>query len=184
MATNSIQTITPTAAQQKMEQGVTLIDVREYPEWQAVHVAKSTLIPLSIFNRKYEVGAGEVLLLCRSGKRATQAAQSIARKGGKPLVVEGGIIAWEAAGLVVEKTAKKYFSLERQMRITAGALVLIGLSVPVLRPVSYFVGAGLVFSGVTDWCGMTKILGLLPWNKVAKNSDACALKSLDKTTHG
>jgi hypothetical protein len=84
--------------------------------------------------------------------------------------VEGGTLACVEAGLPV-KTGKKAISLERQVRIAAGSLVLVGAALgffvhPYWIGLSAFVGAGLVFAGVTDTCGMAIMLGRMPWNQV------------------
>ena len=85
--------------------------------------------------------------------------------------VEGGTLAWAAAGLPVVR-GRKAVSLERQVRIAAGSLVAAGVGLgvfvhPALLGLAAFVGAGLVFSGVTDTCGMGVVLGRLPWNRAA-----------------
>ena len=116
------------------------------------------------------VGQGlgeEGLLLCRSGKRAIEAAQAMAEAGvTRPLVVEGGIEAWQSAGLPTQEQREGGpISLERQVRLGAGALVLLGLLVPRARPISFVVGCGLVFAGATDWCGTGLLLARAPWNR-------------------
>ena len=104
--------------------------------------------------------------MCRSGKRATEAAQAIAAAGvATPYVVQGDLEEWQAAGLPSQKAEDGPLSIERQVRIGAGSLVLLGLLVPRLRVISYFVPCGLIFAGVTDWCGMGKVLSKMPWNR-------------------
>jgi hypothetical protein len=84
-------------------------------------------------------------------------------------VVQGGVQAWEAAGLPLNR-GRKTLSLERQVRIIAGALVVVGavlgyLVHPAWVGLSGFVGAGLVFAGITDTCGMAMVLARMPWNQ-------------------
>jgi rhodanese-related sulfurtransferase len=84
--------------------------------------------------------------------------------------VDGGTQAWEAAGLPIVR-GQKTISLERQVRIAAGSLVVLGAVLgyfvhPYFIGLSAFVGAGLVFAGVTDTCGMGMLLARMPWNKV------------------
>jgi len=86
------------------------------------------------------------------------------------LSVEGGTDAWQRAGLPVVRGQDKVISLERQVRIAAGLLVLIGIAMgwlvhPVFLGLSAFVGAGLTFAGITDWCGMGMLLAKMPWNQ-------------------
>lgn len=85
-------------------------------------------------------------------------------------VVEGGTQGWVAAGLPVVSLGKKSISIERQVRIGAGILVLLGIVLgfmvhPGFFVLSGFIGAGLVFAGVTDWCGMALLLARAPWNR-------------------
>ena len=128
----------------------TVLDVREYPEYAEAHLPGSRWIPLGDLKRKPELaGTGELLLLCRSGRRAREAAALLAgRAGVQPVVIEGGIEAWKQAGYPT-RNEKGPISLERQVRIAAGTLVLTGLlQDPLLqgaRLQSAFLGAGLVF---------------------------------------
>ena len=164
-------------ARQRLERGTgVLLDVREYPEYLEAHLPGSRLLPLGDLKRQPELaGAGEVLLLCRSGRRAREAAELLeGRAGVQPIVIEGGIEAWKQAGYLT-RTEKGPISLERQVRIAAGALVLLGLLAPRLKPLSVFVGAGLVFAGVTDTCAMGLLLARLPWNQ-AKRGTSCPVK--------
>ena len=164
---NTISQVSPTQAQQKMREGAALLDVREYPEWLESHVPGATLIPLAAIKSDPSRGAlaPEILVMCRSGKRATAAAEAIARSGkATPFVVEGGLDAWKNAGLPAQKAQGGPISMERQVRIGAGALVLLGLLVPRLRAVSYFVPCGLIYAGVSSTCGMGMALTKAPWN--------------------
>jgi hypothetical protein len=88
--------------------------------------------------------------------------------------IEGGTMAWTTANLPVVR-GKKTISLERQVRIAAGSLVVIGCTLGFfVHPLGYvlatFIGAGLVFAGVTDTCGMGMLLARMPWNRVAGES--------------
>lgn len=146
---------------------VALVDVREYPEYAEAHIEGARLVPLGTLRQNSALAGdtGEVLLLCRGGRRAAEAAQFLRAQGRvEPVVVEGGIEAWKKAGYPVNRQ-KGPMSLERQVRIAAGALVLTGLFVPGIRFVPYVVGAGLVFAGVSDTCAMGMLLARLPWNR-------------------
>ncbi len=170
-----METITPIKLQQLLaaQPSVPLIDVRTPVEFAEVHVPQANNIPLD----ELEPGSlslpkdQPVYLLCRGGQRATKAAEKFAREGfAQPVVVAGGTQAWIAANLPLERSAVRVISLERQVRIVAGSLVLIGMILGwfVHRGffgLSAFVGAGLVFAGVTDFCGMGLLLAKLPWNK-------------------
>jgi rhodanese-related sulfurtransferase len=180
MQENNIQIISPQEARTKMESGAVLLDVREYPEWLESHVAGATLVPLGELKSDPKRGAlaPEVLTLCRSGKRATEAAQTLTDAGiTKAFVVKGGIEEWKAAGLPTQKAEGGPISMERQVRIGAGALVLLGLLVPRLRAISWLVPCGLIFAGVTDHCGMARVLAKAPWNRAHgdEKERSCAL---------
>ena len=153
---------------------VTLIDVRTPAEYGEVHIPGSVLMPLDRLDMEAVKDATthdrECVMVCRSGKRAEQACQKLQAAGcGNLVILDGGVAAWEGAGLPVARGAKA-ISLERQVRIAAGSLVLLGVILgtwvhPGFYGLSAFVGAGLIFAGVTDWCGMAMVLAKMPWNQ-------------------
>jgi len=174
-----MKTISPQAFQSLMAApgNPTVIDVRTPVEFAEAHVAQARNVPLDEFDPGRLLGAGQltpgqpVYLLCRSGVRATKAAERLARQGSdQAVVVEGGTLAWIDAGLPVTRGVVKVISLERQVRIVAGSLVLVGAILgwrvhAGFYGLSAFVGAGLVFAGITDFCGMGLLLAKLPWNR-------------------
>jgi rhodanese-related sulfurtransferase len=152
---------------------VLMLDVRTPGEFNQVRAEGARLMPLDQLDpesvRNACAGDGPVYLLCQSGNRAKQAAAKLAAAGLEAVVVEGGTQAWESAGLPV-KRGRRMISLERQVRIGAGTLVVLGvvlgfLAHPGFFILSAFVGAGLVFAGVTGLCGMALVLARLPWNQ-------------------
>jgi rhodanese-related sulfurtransferase len=173
-----MQFISPREALAKAaKEGARLIDVRTPAEYRAIRAAGAELHELSTLSEEYidntlpAKGAEKpLLILCKSGKRATQAAKLIEGRTKAPvLVVEGGTDLWDEQKLPVEK-GTAVMSLERQVRITAGGLVLIGtlagyFSDQTFLVVPAFVGAGLVFAGVTDTCAMGMLLAKMPWNR-------------------
>ena len=112
-----------------------------------------------------------IYVICQSGARAAKACERLAAAGVDPVYsIEGGTAAWEQMGLPVERGASRVISLERQVRIAAGLLVLLGLALarlihPIFLGLTAFVGVGLTFAGVTDYCGMAMLLGMMPWNR-------------------
>jgi len=176
-----MKTISPAHLQQLLDShaGLTLIDVRTPVEYAEVHVPEARSVPLDQFDPRNLLASGQiskdgpVYLLCRSGARASKAAEKFVKEGlDNAVVVEGGTLAWIEAGLPVDRGTAKVISLERQVRIVAGLLVLAGVLLaifvhPYFIGLSAFVGAGLVFAGVTDWCGMGLLLAKLPWNAKA-----------------
>lgn len=164
-----------------------VIDVREFPEFQAERIHNAKLVPLSSFESQMDSIDHQrpVYLMCRTGNRAKQAADRLVKKGFTDVhVVEGGMQAWTGANLPVITGETKVWSLERQVRFTAGTLVLTGvlLGVFVWQPLvwlSAFIGAGLAFSAVTNTCGMAMVLAKLPWNRMpAVACEAPDLKSV------
>ncbi len=174
-----MKTITPQELSQRLaaDPSLAIIDVRTPLEFDATHVKEAVNIPLDELDPKSLVANGRVpadqpvYILCRSGQRATKALWKFNKDGYEnAVVVEGGTLAWVDAGLPVESAPSKVISLERQVRIGAGSLVLTGVLLgwffhPGFFGLSGFVGAGLVFAGITDWCGMGLLLAKAPWNK-------------------
>jgi rhodanese-related sulfurtransferase len=150
-----------------------VIDVREFPEFAALSIPGSRLVPAATLEREAQGWSKHdpIALVCRSGRRATDAATRLALMGFSDLfVLEGGIEAWKAAGLPVQSVARKLWSLERQVRVMAGGMVLVSAILGlILSPWFFgwtlFVGAGLTFAGISDICLMATALGKLPWNR-------------------
>jgi rhodanese-related sulfurtransferase len=171
----SIRTVSAAEFQRLLNANSSLkvIDVRTPLEYSEVHVKEAKLVPLDELDpAKLDLDKDQPLyVLCRSGARATKAAERLAQAGfQQAVVVEGGTLACIDAGLPVVRSGKKVMSLERQVRIAAGSLVLLGvvlsLSVhPAFIYLSGFIGAGLVFAGITDWCGMGLLIAKAPWNR-------------------
>ncbi len=155
--------------------GLQLVDVREHPEFAGGRIAGARCLPLGEVERRApELDRGRpVVCVCRSGKRSAQAAEKLEALGFTRVhQLDGGLLAWEQAGLPVEKDAHAPWALERQVRFAAGLLVLTGLASSLVWPpaigLAWFVGAGLVFAAVTDWCGMGLLLAKMPWNRAGK----------------
>jgi rhodanese-related sulfurtransferase len=148
------------------------IDVREYPEFAEGHIKGSELVPLGTLNKASESWdrSEPLTLICRSGQRAERARQTLAEKGFTTLtVLDGGVQAWTASGKPLTVAANKPWSMERQVRITAGLLVLAFCALGLLVSNKFFIGAagigaGLVFAGVSNTCMMASALGRMPWN--------------------
>lgn len=151
------------------------LDVREPAEYGQIRLDGFESLPLSGLSPSATAPLDKfkpTYLLCRSGGRACQAAERLEKMGFTDLrVIEGGLSAFEAAGKPVIRGDSKVWGLERQVRFAAGFLVLSGILlahyvyVPAIF-LSAFVAAGLIFSAVTDTCGMAMLLARMPWNKV------------------
>ncbi len=171
--------ITPRQLHDRLQQGekLHLLDVRTSAEHAEIHVPNVPLVPLDQLEAtKLSSVNGfakdqPLYIFCRTGNRAKQAAEKLEKSGYEQChVVEGGTMAWAEAGLPVNRGTSKVIPLERQVRITAGAIVLIGVLLahfvhPAFIWLSGFIGAGLVFAGITDWCGMGMLLAKMPWNQ-------------------
>jgi rhodanese-related sulfurtransferase len=177
-------TISPRQLHEAVRAGksVKLIDVRTPVEFREVHVDFARNVPLDQLDpariAAERNGSGEPLyVICRSGSRGQQAREKLLAAGHANVVnVAGGTQAWDEAGLPVVR-GQKAISLERQVRIAAGSLVLLGALLgyfahPYWIALSAFVGAGLVFAGITDTCGMGMLLARMPWNQVRNPSSA------------
>jgi rhodanese-related sulfurtransferase len=167
----------------RRESGVTLVDVRSPAEFESIHIPGSYNVPLdqlSEHRAEFASVGGPVVLVCRSGMRARQA-ETILRDVNVPRlhVLDGGVGAWEQAGQAVVR-GRQAWSIERQVRAIAGGLVLLGTlgSVLVWQPLIYlsmFVGAGLLFAGLTDTCAMGMLLARMPWNRGASACDVSSV---------
>ena len=164
---------------------VELIDVRTPAEYREAHLEIARNVPLDRLDpsslMRARNGAGEPLyVICQSGGRGRQACERFHKAGfTKVINVEGGMTACLEAGLAAVR-GKKTISLERQVRIAAGSLVLLGLLLawlvhPAFVGLTAFVGAGLIFAGVTDTCGMGMILARMPWNQCANDATSCGI---------
>ncbi|HEY0982896.1 rhodanese-like domain-containing protein [Schlesneria sp.] len=177
----SIPTIAPQKLSDLIDSGaaVELIDVRTPVEYREVHVSSARNAPLDQLNAaQFAAGHSDtapLYVICRSGSRGKQACEKFLAAGYTNVMnVDGGTQAWEQAGLPVIR-GKKTISLERQVRIAAGLMVLTGSVLgyfvsPYWIGLSAFVGAGLTFAGITDTCGMGMLLARMPWNQLPKSS--------------
>lgn len=163
---------------------VDVIDVRTPVEFREVHAVVARNVPLdsldpdAVMKERNGTAGDPLYVICRSGNRSTKACEQFVAAGHANVVnVDGGTRAWDEAGLPVVR-GRKAISLERQVRIAAGFLVLLGavLGFIVHRyfiGLSAFVGAGLMFAGITDTCGVAMVLARMPWNQVKDEGASC-----------
>ncbi|MDR3734763.1 MAG: DUF2892 domain-containing protein [Acidobacteriaceae bacterium] len=178
-AVTKIKTISIAELSHTLQRGglPAILDVRTAAEFATVHAQGAHLMPLDQLNPADAAalrneGDGRLYVLCHSGARSSTACQRLLQAGVLEVYsIEGGTQAWEKAGLPVIRSQdrRKVLPLERQVRIAAGSLVLLGavlgwLVQPGFFALSAFVGAGLVFAGITDFCGMGIVLSKMPWN--------------------
>lgn len=161
-------TITPHEAQRRIAQGAVLVDIREPDEHARVRIPCARNVPLSSLTRIQD--APEVIFHCKSGMRTAANAGALKAAADAPVyLLEGGLDAWQKAGLDCAANPRAPLEIMRQVQITAGALILLGLALgffvsPLGFGLSGFVGAGLMFAGISGWCGMARVLSLMPWN--------------------
>lgn len=174
----TVTTLSPRQLAERCQTGqkIELIDVRTPVEFREVHVEMARNVPLdrldpaTLMRARHGSADEPLYILCRSGSRGQQACEKFLQAGYANVVnVEGGTLACIEAGLPVVRGTKA-ISLERQVRIAAGLLVLLGASLgwfvhPYFIGLSAFVGAGLVFAGITDTCAMGMLLARMPWNQ-------------------
>lgn len=167
----TLPTIDPRTAKRLIDDGALLVDIREADEHRRERVPGARHHELS---RLGAIDAGTVKALvfhCRSGARTQANAPRLAEAAGcDAYILEGGIDAWKKAGLPVVADRSQPIEIMRQVQIAAGSLVVLGivcgyLLAPAFLALSLFVGAGLVFAGVSGWCGMARLLALMPWNR-------------------
>jgi rhodanese-related sulfurtransferase len=167
----SLPTISPQKAKELIAQGAVLIDVREADEHARERIPGARHHALSQLSGPLPTNAGAVIFHCRSGNRtATHAGKLAAAAACDAYVLEGGIEAWKKAGLPVAQDKRQPIEMQRQVQITAGSLVALGVALgtfvhPGFYALSGFVGAGLVFAGVSGTCAMARLLQLAPWNR-------------------
>ncbi|MEU4421545.1 rhodanese-like domain-containing protein [Actinoplanes sp. NPDC024001] len=152
--------------------GPRLLDVREPAEFEAMHIPGAYNVPLHLLREhrgELRAHLDEVVLVCRSGIRAGQAEKLLTEIGMTNVhVLDGGVLAWEAAGGPV-KRGRRRWDIERQVRLVAGALVLLGVAAGLVLPGAQWfaaaIGAGLVLAALTNSCVMGALLSRLPFNR-------------------
>lgn len=156
----------------------TVIDVRTAGEYASGHLTGALNVPLdriarSLTELRRAAEEKPLLLVCASGARSENAARTLARHDIEATSLTGGTSSWSAQGHPLDYPAqgpRRVWAMERQVRLTAGALVLLGLLLgllvhPAFELLSAAIAAGLVFSALTDTCGMAVVLGRLPFNR-------------------
>ncbi|MFE5732173.1 rhodanese-like domain-containing protein [Streptomyces sp. NPDC056528] len=170
---------------------LTVIDVRTPGEFASGHVPGALNIPLARIEEalpeiRGAADRGEVLVVCASGARSENACRTLAEHGVTATTLTGGTNAWAAGGHDLRRPGgrpRTSWAMERQVRFTAGAVVLLGLLLgllvhPAFQLLSAGIAAGLVFSAVTDTCGMAAVLGRLPHNRPRPADLEAALAAL------
>jgi rhodanese-related sulfurtransferase len=186
ITTTHPKTISPGELYRKHDRGdaVEVIDVRTPAEFRAVHATIARSVPLDsldparVMAERSRPADEPLYVICKSGSRGQMACDRFRAAGHAHVVnVEGGTAAWEKAGLPVTR-GQATISLERQVLIAVGALVVLATALgaflhPSFLGLTAFAGAGLVFKGITDSCCMGMLLSRMPWNRVSPEAAGC-----------
>lgn len=165
-----------------------LIDVRERAEFAGARVAQAKSFPLGELEKRATDldRANPIYVICRTGRRSLEAQKKLNTLGFSNVInVKGGFEAWKKEGLPFERDENAPWALERQVRLTAGLLVFVGVLASFLIHPYFiwfagFIGAGLIFAAVTDTCAMGMILAKMPWNKEPFADNSCGCESSEK----
>ncbi|QMI06273.1 rhodanese family protein [Citrobacter sp. RHB25-C09] len=171
----TIGTISPRDALLRIEQGARLIDIRDADEYLHEHIPQAELAPLPALEQgglPEKLRGEQIIFHCQSGKRTQNNAAKLqaAAAPADVWLLEGGIEGWKAAGLPVAEDKSQPLPLMRQVQIAAGGLTLLGVLLGYSVSsgfflLSGFVGAGLMFAGISGFCGMARLLEIMPWNR-------------------
>jgi rhodanese-related sulfurtransferase len=173
---SNLQTISPQRAAELVRSGAVMVDVREADEHAREHIPGARHHALTRIDSANPVKASDDVLIfyCRSGARTKGNAPKLAAaaQSCEAHILEGGLEAWKKAGLPVTLDRSQPIEIMRQAQIAAGSLVLLGAVLgafvaPGFYTLSAFVGGGLLFAGVSGFCGMERLLSLMPWNRRA-----------------
>jgi rhodanese-related sulfurtransferase len=165
----TLSKITPLEAKRLVDDGGVLVDIRGTAEHARERIPGARNLPLG---SEIKVGReAPVVFHCRSGQRTAANASALAQAADcEAYILDGGLDAWKRAGLPVMVDRSQPIDIIRQVQIGTGSLVFLGVLLGFfVRPEFYLlsglIGAGLVFAGLSGWCGMAKLLGLMPWNR-------------------
>lgn len=169
----TLATLSPADTRAAIDAGACLVDIRGADEHARERIPGALNLPLDRISELPRDG-NPVVFHCKSGMRTAASAEQLAAAagGGRAYILDGGIDAWRGAGQPVVTDRSQPLEIMRQVQITAGALVLTGVLLglfvtPGFFGMSAFVGAGLMFAGMTGWCGMASLLRAMPWNRRA-----------------
>lgn len=164
--------LAPTDARDLLKKGARLVDIREPDEFESVHVEGAEPVPLSLARYEHiapSTPGNPIIFTCHSGNRVGQNERLLEEMAQGPAYkLQGGMEAWINKALPVRRGLK--YSLERQVRMAAGSFVflgtLCGIAIhPAFLIVPLFVGGGLVFAGVTGFCGLGELMKRMSWNR-------------------
>ncbi|MFE9848578.1 rhodanese-like domain-containing protein [Streptomyces sp. NPDC005576] len=184
-------TLTASAVRERLHTLV-VIDVRTPGEYAGGHLPHAHNIPLddladALPALREAADRGDLLLVCASGARSQNAGTTLSSHGIPAASLEGGTVAWTSAGGELHRPATSTaptWAMDRQVRLTAGSLVLFGLLLgqvvhPAFQLIAAGIAAGLVYSALSNSCAMASLLGKLPHNRTNRtdlNNTLAALR--------
>ena len=151
-----------------------VLDVREPAEYASEHIAGAELMPLGTLQKTNlpKLAGQKLVIHCRKGGRGQSACEKLRELMPETDIynLAGGLESWIAAGFPVQKSGRTMLPLDRQVQLTVGLCVLIGTLLgayhnPVFLIIPAFFGAGLAFAGLSGFCGLARLLALMPWNR-------------------
>jgi rhodanese-related sulfurtransferase len=166
----SLPTISPKEARRLLDQGGMLIDIRGRDEHARERIEGAKNIPVESLTT-LDDDSRIAIFHCRSGQRTALHAGKLAEAAScEAYIIEGGIEAWKKAGLPIARDRQQPIEGQRQVMSAAGSRGLLGVLLGQFVASEFYavpalVGAGLTFAGTTGWCGMAKLLALMPWNR-------------------
>jgi rhodanese-related sulfurtransferase len=171
----TLPTINAARAKALIDAGAVLVDIRNPAEHLRERIPQARLQPMaSLCSGAFVAFGGRPLIFhCKSGGRTqSNAAYLSAVANCEAYILEGGLDAWKRAGLPVVTDRSQPIELMRQVQIAAGSAVVLGVVLgicvsPWFYALSAFVGTGLIVAGVTGFCGLARLLSVMPWNRRA-----------------
>lgn len=166
-----MKTINHQTASELLEQGAVLLDIRALDEFNREHIEGAVCIGHLAMREQKQYSEQKVIFYCLSGMRTqSQQTQLASIACAEAFILEGGMRAWQSAGLPTVADAKQPLPLQQQVQISAGSLIVFAMLFgyfihPAFFLIAVFVGSGLVFAGLTGYCGMAVLLLKMPWNK-------------------
>ena len=172
----NIRLISPSEAQRRQAEGALLVDIREADEYARENIPAARLLSLSAIKQGARLENltpdDTVIFYCQSGVRSAQNAIKLAEIAApaQVLLLEGGLDSWKKAGLTITTDKDQPLPIMRQVQIIAGALVVLGVVLgysisPAFFLLSGAIGVGLLFAGISGFCGLARLLNVMPWNK-------------------
>jgi len=153
-----------------------LIDVREKNEYNAEHIKNAINLPQSSFNNnkfhKIIKKNKNIIIYCQSGRRSLEVCETLKNIDGFNIFnLVGGINSWKEHKLAITFN-KKLMPIDRQTQIMMGFFIVFSLILSQVHSAFWLVlttiiGIGLINAGVTGWCGLSKAINKMPWNRIA-----------------